>query len=547
MKTIKNRSSKNKKSIIKSKKNYVKNRINKNKKTKKITMKPNTNIKNNTIVKKNTIIKGHHIVHQKKFKHHFFKHVGHKLHGDKSVAGRAIASGGFGCVFSPELKCDENDTQYPHHVSNALERQRRVSKVMIKKYAIEEYEEIQAIRKKLLKVPNYSKYFLVDGFSLCKIKSFGKYDLLNFKKGCRALKRDEIDETNINSPENLDKLLALNMINGGIAVDEYIEKHIHSSDTLKKMNDSLIDLLLNGIVPMNHYGVYHCDIKDSNILIDKNKQPRLIDWGLTTEYHSNSSQVSMNNNKGQVEIPDTWFNRPFQYNVPFSVILFTDMFEGRYEEFLKKNSNNIQKDSENSLKQFLRTYIHDWKRERGLGHFELISHIVSILFKQEINNNVMINFNKSSSIKDSDLEAEEEEVEEGEIKESNTTKKNIKKQNMLHIIKKNVNHNFTTNLIIDYIYEILITFTKPNKTVKEMMTQYLDEVFIQIVDVWGFINTYYPLLEYYYDHSHLLTAKKKQFYNKLKYIFIEYLYKPRVSPVVLNVLVNDLKELDTYF
>jgi serine/threonine protein kinase len=475
----------------------------------------------------------HHNSHHKKFKHNFFSRVGHKLHGDKSVAGRAIASGGFGCVFSPELKCADKPE------SSALEKHKRVSKVMIKRYAIEEYEEIQAIRTKLSKVPNYSRYFLVDGFTLCKIKSFSKHDLLNFKKGCKALKRDEIDETNINKPEVLDKLLALNMINGGITVDEHIEKHIHNGIALKKMNDNLTDLLINGIIPMNKVGVYHCDIKDSNILIDSKKQPRLIDWGLSTEYHR-----SMNENTNRIDYPSTWYNRPLQYNVPFSVILFTDMFIDNYPVFLKKHGEKNGEEFERELKEFLRIYIHNWKKDRGLGHYDLINQIVSILFKQEINNNVMVHFNKSSSIKDS-----EESLESGEIKESGRANNELKNQDMLHIIKKNVNHTFTTSVIVNYLYQILEKFRKNNNITNPdlLLRRYLNDVFIEVVDVWGFINTYYPLLEYYYDHSQSLSSKGMQLFDKLKYIFKEYLYSPRVTKINMDDLVNDLKDLDEYF
>jgi hypothetical protein len=512
------------------------NKRNKNKLTLKYKQNKHTNTrKHSSRVSKITHSDLHHHPHPKKFKHHYFKRVGHKFHGDKSVAGRAIASGGFGCVFSPELKCaDKQDSAL-----SANEKHKRVSKVMIKRYAIEEYEEIQAIRTKLSKVPNYSRYFLVDGFTLCKIKSFSKHDLLNFKKGCGALKRDDINETNINNPENLDMLLALNMINGGITVDEHIEKHIHNGIALKKMNDNLTDLLINGIIPMNKVGVYHCDIKDSNILIDSKKQPRLIDWGLSTEYHR-----SMNENTNRIDYPSTWYNRPLQYNVPFSVILFTDMFIDNYPVFLKKHGEKNGEEFERELKEFLRIYIHNWKKDRGLGHYDLINHIVSILFKQEINNNVMVHFNKSSSIKDS-----EKSLESGEIKESGRANNELKNQDMLHIIKKNVNHTFTTSVIVNYLYQILEKFGKNNNITNPdlLLRRYLNDVFIEVVDVWGFINTYYPLLEYYYDHSQSLSSKGMQLFDKLKYIFKEYLYKPRVEKINLNELISDLKELDAYF
>jgi hypothetical protein len=159
----------------------------------------------------------------------------------------------------------------------------------------------------------------------------------------------------------------------------------------------------------------------------------------------------------------------------------------------------------------------------------------------------MVHFNKSSSIKDS-----EESEESGEIKEpgngNGNTKNEMKKQNMLHVIKKNVNHTFTTSIIVNYLYQILEKFGKNNMTNSDLLLRrYLNDVFIEIVDIWGFINTYYPLLEYCYDHSYSLSSKMTQFFDKLKYIFKEYLYKPRVEKINIGDLVNDLKELNGYF
>ena len=73
---------------------------------------------------------------------------------------------------------------------------------------------------------------------------------------------------------------------------------------------------------------YHSDIKDSNILIDNSGtslKARLIDWGLSVEYISGSHE----------KFPKNWRNRPLQFNVPFSVIIFTDVFIKHQPKFLK--------------------------------------------------------------------------------------------------------------------------------------------------------------------------------------------------------------------
>ena len=67
-------------------------------------------------------------------------------HDDKALArgGKVIASGGFGCVFSPALKCQGKKTRGKN----------RISKLLTKKHAISEYNEIKNFKKKLDKIPN---------------------------------------------------------------------------------------------------------------------------------------------------------------------------------------------------------------------------------------------------------------------------------------------------------------------------------------------------------------------------------------------------------
>ena len=74
---------------------------------------------------------------------------------------------------------------------------------------------------------------------------------------------------------------------------------------------------------MNENFVFHSDIKDSNVLVkeeDGNLLTRLIDWGLSTEYEPFKDN----------EIPSSWRDRPFQFNTPFSVIIFSDFFIEKY-------------------------------------------------------------------------------------------------------------------------------------------------------------------------------------------------------------------------
>ena len=90
---------------------------------------------------------------------------------ENKFGGKVIASGGFGCVFSPALKC-----------KGKRREKNKISKVMTKKHAIAEYNEIINIKKKLIKIPNYSNFFLVDNFDICEPEKLSSRDLENFKK-----------------------------------------------------------------------------------------------------------------------------------------------------------------------------------------------------------------------------------------------------------------------------------------------------------------------------------------------------------------------------
>jgi hypothetical protein len=128
----------------------------------------------------------------------------------KKKGGKVIASGGYGCVFSPALKCE----------GSTKRNKNNITKLMTERHAKEEYDEINSIKSKLKDIPEYKNYFLVSDLTLCKPAKLEKSDMDSFKKKCSALPKDKITKDNIN--ESLDKVLALNMPNGGIPVDDYI-------------------------------------------------------------------------------------------------------------------------------------------------------------------------------------------------------------------------------------------------------------------------------------------------------------------------------------
>jgi serine/threonine protein kinase len=399
--------------------------------------------------------------------------------GGKALAtgGKVIASGGFGCVFSPALICEGKSSRGKN----------RISKLLTKKHALDEYNEVQKYKNQLNKIPNYEDYFLLNDFEMCKPAKLDKSDLVSFNSKCSALPKDKITQSNINT--SLDKVFALNMPNGGLPIDDFILKN-NSFKNIVKLNNTLINLLNNGIIPMNENNIYHCDIKDSNILVDNSSgfKTRLIDWGLSTEYVPNIDQP----------FPKTWRNRPFQFNVPFSIIIFSDLFFEKYSKYIKQGGelDNV------NLKPFIIDYIYLWIKERGKGHYSFINQIMFMLFSNELDN----------------------------IEEKNK--------------EKIIESEFTLPYICNYIIEILINFTNFREDGTLNLRIYLDTVFIKIVDIWGFIMSYFPIFEALFQNFQNLNKIEMELFETLKNIFIKYLFSPRTKPINVTELTNELKEIN---
>jgi serine/threonine protein kinase len=394
----------------------------------------------------------------------------------QAFGGKVIGSGGFGCVFDPVLKCQGSSKREPT----------KISKLMTERHAIKEYEEINSIKERLKDVDNHRNYYLLYDAKLCKPGSLTASDLSNFVGKCKALEKDGITKQNVN--KNLDKLMLLNMPNGGIPVDDFIYSQ-GSISKLQEFNTRMIELLLYGIIPMNEKFVFHSDIKDSNVLVKEEGKlfTRLIDWGLSTEYEPFKDN----------EFPRSWRNRPLQFNVPFSVIIFSDSFIEKYTKYLKDGG----KTDPDSLKPFVVDFIHSWIKERGAGHYKFINDIMFMLFVKDL-----------TSIS---------EGSKGQFVET----------------------NFTMNYITSYIVAILEKYTKFRKDGSLNLREYLDNVFIKIIDVYGFICVYYPLLELLFENYDKLTDNQMKILNLLQSIFIRYLYSERTEPIDIDELVGYLEDL----
>lgn len=396
----------------------------------------------------------------------------------RKSGGKVIASGAYGCVFDPSLKCN-----------NKTKREKgKITKLMMNKNALKEFVEIAEIDGKLRANKNYKDYFLTYDVEMCTPSKLTTADLTDFSTKCKIL--PDITRTNINT--RLENLTALNMPYGGMMAEDYMYAN-GSFEKLNMLHRSLVKLLKNGIVPMNKKHLYHSDIKILNVLVEENGdecKTRLIDWGLFTEYIPHKD----------FPFPRNWTNRPLQFNVPFSVILFSDKFIEKYDKYLKDGGET----TEEQLKPFVVDYIDFWRKSRGEGHFAYINSMMYTLFSNDL----------------------EEPAE--------THKDVIEKE-------------YTMDYIVNYLVDVLIHFTRYRPDGSVHLREYIDNIYINIVDIWGFITIYYSIIEMLQNSYSTLTPVEKKLFNQLRFIFVEYLYNPRHEPIDMKELYKDLGIAGKFF
>ena len=395
---------------------------------------------------------------------------------ENKTGGKVVNSGGFGCIFRPAIKCI-NPEHIHHHKTGYL------TKLMDVKNAKKEYNLITELKTHLKHIPNYQDYFLLDGIYLCRPDKLTTEDLVNYDK-CTVLHNKNINIRNINT--SLDKLLALNIPDGGIDVATYVKTHYFPDDFVS-LNNSLINLLVNGILPMNQSNIYHCDIKDTNVLIQSENNSltmRLIDWG-TCVIKKESDNVIHSNIQ----------NRKFQFNAPFSNIIFNQLFIKSLNNFFRINSEPTYPD----VREFVINYIFSMNRVDS-GHLNEINSIIRKLMKNQLYGV------KNKKIRD-------------------------------HLIEYGITYNY----IIDYITHIIIDFTVDGEF---KILDYYNTVYLKNIDIWGFIMIYISIFEIIYHDIPVHTKYHKAIMNYIKHMFIHFLYETPTKPIDVQELVSYLQQMN---
>ena len=281
------------------------------------------------------------------------------------------------------------------------------------------------------------------------------------------------------------------MPNGGLSVSNYVLKMLDLPDKYSafvKLNNALIQLLVNGIVPINKLGFNHFDVKYDNILLGKDNKARLIDWSLASE----------NDRK---TIPSSIRDRSIHFNMPVSLLFF----------------NSFVKDSlRKSYKQIKASPLF---ANKNSGQNELLK----IVALNMINEAMLPPKNDSHYriIVDNIL-------------------RNIYKLYVLGNSESNlINYRvLTNNVVVEYIHAVLVKYVDENGNFDDI--RYFYEVFSKNADIWGFILSYSNIIEYGADKIH------KDIINGLCRIFLKYCFSPEfaATPIDINLLIADLTSLN---
>ena len=407
-----------------------------------------------------------------------------------SKGGKPIKSGSYGCVFKPVLKCYKNKSDEP---------KKGISKLMDADSAKIEYDMIKEIQSYVKTIPNNSDYFLVNDITLCSPDKLSNEDLKDFDQVCHDIvKYTGYDKTIINN--NLKYFKIINMPYGGVDLNEFWKRMMDIPERDKKkifytVNSILIRLLENGIGPLNQSGLYHLDVKGGNILIsDDLNYARLIDWGVSQKIN-------------QTNIAPSKFIQEFQFNIPFTNILFNVNINKWLQEEFKNNNitkiniknNNIKSISLFTMKTIVKNIMDKAMKDRGEGHYMVMLYYIIVLY----NLNDDIDDNKN-----------EKEIT-----------------------------NFALDIIYTYIAKALMNYIDSNGVFE--LKKYCSEVYLRNVDVWGFIMSYIQIIIYAKESSYGAKKYNKEFIKALSDIIINYCYNPKyaISPIPVDKVIEDLRKI----
>jgi len=417
-----------------------------------------------------------------------------------NYGGAPFVQGGFGCIFSPALRCKDTERTSNSHYDND-KKDKFVSKLIEIKYAKREYDYVVKIKKKLEHLPeDIKKYLSIDDFTICDPAPLTKSDTTNIESVCDTIlsyvsdNKTKLPITAQNINNNLDKFKIINMPKLGDSLHAYIKNTKLSTKELIFLNNIIIKFVSVVIPSMNRTGVIHGDLKSANILFSDNIQvPVLIDWGLSYLVPPSES------------VPEDLFGLDMQYQHPFSTILFSKNLLQEYEDFLvilKKQGKHIDKES---LRIFATAQYSNFKNDYSKIHKYLASVFISA-YKEDFLRMV--------------------------------------KGNVL-FIDDTITDDIYTNYVINYIVDVLFEYTNHNTNVLNL-GKYFKRVYMHNVDIWGMVSIYYELIKKPIDNYALSSKEYKIYIQMLMNVLVKNIFENSTKVINIGKLIHDIKKVNLF-
>ena len=92
--------------------------------------------------------------------------------------------------------------------------------------------------------------------------------------------------------------------------------------------------------------------------------------------------------------------------------------------------------------------------------------------------------------------------------------------------------------ITNYIVKILLSYSPK---------EYLDNVFVKNVDIWGLLMSYYPILEIIFDNYKSSSKNDIDIFNFIKSMYLNVLYKNSNKAINISKVLKQMKQLGNMF
>lgn len=291
----------------------------------------------------------------------------------KATGGKAVASGGYGCVLRPAVPCRGKGQERPKG---------QITKLMLNTKAKEEMEEVNKAKRLLSKIPDYEKYFAVTGYTKCVPAQLTAEDIDGFKSKCRGplkfLYNPDLEPTerDVNKFVKQEKIMALNSPDLGLDLTDVFENMFgiekpSNASTIKQLlrfNNQISQLLENGVSKMANIDFYHSDVKPQNIMTDYDSSNpeksftymKLIDFGLALPHKADYKDV----------------NSVFLFNTPPSSFLFDPMFTDSLNRKLERTfDSQTGKINASSFRKQIHSLV-SYRLTKGWSHADLLIHMI---------------------------------------------------------------------------------------------------------------------------------------------------------------------------